>query len=318
MAAQFLSMPTLSRPDAFISASPSFPALLPAALRARTRHLPWILWLLDILPDGAATTGIVDESSSVVRTARMLERVAYRVADRIVVISEAFTENLIRKGVPEEKIELIYCPATRTPLSEPDYPQRLRSLRLLGMGNIGHSQGIAALIAAFEASEELSDCSLRFVVTGDGMAAGDVRAEIRSNRIELPGIVDDDRLEHELQSATLGFVSQRHDGIEFNIPSKIMNFMRYGLPILAVVSPESEVARIVTQSGAGWVVDSSRPYEFPRRLAEILRSPSDLEKRGRAGLLYAEKHFTPSAFVDRFARVVAEVCSLDSRVPKRR
>ena len=83
-------------------------------LNARLRRVPWVLWLHDILPDGAAATGLVDDGQ-VLRAARALERVAYREADRIVVLSKAFTRNLEAKGVPSDKIELIYDPATRVP-----------------------------------------------------------------------------------------------------------------------------------------------------------------------------------------------------------
>ena len=71
------------------------------------------------------------------------------------------------------------------------------------------------------------------------------------------GVVDDERLEQEFAAPDIGFVSQRYEGSEFNIPSKLMNFMAYGLPILAAVNPAGEVARLVSESGAGWVVDSS-------------------------------------------------------------
>ena len=85
MAAQFAALPALGRPDVVVSASPSFPALLPAMVNARARRMPWVLWLHDILPDGAASTGLVDDSSPVIKAARQLERAAYRDADRIVV-----------------------------------------------------------------------------------------------------------------------------------------------------------------------------------------------------------------------------------------
>ncbi len=59
-------------------------------------------------------------------------------------------------------------------------------------------------------------------------------------------------------------MTQRYEGTEFNIPSKLMNFMAYGLPMLAAADPKGEVARIVHESGGGWVVDSSHPENFPQ------------------------------------------------------
>ena len=307
MGAQFAALPVLSRPDVLVSASPSFPALFPAMLDARVRRIPWVVWLHDILPDGAASSGIVDEGSVVIRAARRLERAAYREADRIVVLSQAFTRNLTEKGVPESKIQLIYDPATRVPHQEPSSGHRADPPRLLSMGNIGYSQGLAPLVAAFECSDALGDTPVQFIVTGNGMAAEDTRSEIRSDRVEMPGVVGDDRLEQELQSATIAFVSQQHQGAEFNIPSKIMNFMAYGLPILAAVNPGGEVARIVEQAGAGWVVDSSDPDSFPRKLAEILQASAEIAERGQAAYRYAQRNFTQAGFAERFEDSLSEV-----------
>ncbi len=53
-------------------------------------------------------------------------------------------------------------------------------------------------------------------------------------------------------------VSRSYTGAEFNLPSKIMNFMAYGLPIVAAVHPDSEtpgsfdrLLRKVAGNGAG-------------------------------------------------------------------
>jgi colanic acid biosynthesis glycosyl transferase WcaI len=307
MAAQFAALPALPRPDVLVSASPSFPALFPAMVNARTRRVPWALWLHDILPDGAASSGIVDESSPIIRASRRLESAAYRHANRIVVLSEAFTHNLTAKGVPVAKIQLIYDPATRIPQREPSFEPRTEPFRLLSMGNIGYSQGLAPLVAAFERSDVLDDTPIRFVITGNGMAADDTRSEIRSDRVEMPGVVGDERLEEELQAASIAFVSQQYEGAEFNIPSKIMNFMAYGLPVLAAVNPSGEVARIVERAEAGWVIDSSDPDSFPRKLAEILQAPVEIAARGRAAHQYAQRHFTRAGFAARFDETLTEV-----------
>ncbi len=223
MAAQTAATPFLSRPDVIVSASPSFPALLPAICNVRARRVPWVLWLHDLLPDGATATGLVDDGGAVIKLARRLERAAYGAADRIVVLSRAFTENLVAKGVPAEKIDLIYDPATRVPRAVTQ-PHQSRALRILSMGNIGHSQGLTALVRAFEARADMAGAAL-LVITGTGVAADDARAEIRSDRVRMLGLVDDEDLEEELRYADIAFVSQCYEGSEFNIPSKLMNFM---------------------------------------------------------------------------------------------
>jgi colanic acid biosynthesis glycosyl transferase WcaI len=304
-----LGRPVLSRPDLMLVASPSFPALLPALVNSRVRRIPMILWLHDILPEGATSSGLLDEDSVALRASRRLERAAYQRAERIVVLSAPFRENLIDKGVPAEKIELIYDPAT---LGVPERPPRRvlgDSPRVLSMGNIGLTQGLAPLVEAFEASAEMERREVRLVITGDGVAAPAVRTRIASDRVEMLGVVDDARLERELARADLALVSQSYQGTEFNLPSKLMNFMAQGLPILAAVNPASEVARLIGESGAGWVVDSSRPELFPKEVTKALSDPVELERRGGAGHTYAMSRFSPEGFAASFDRLLEEVVS---------
>lgn len=311
MTAQALVTPLLDRPDVRVVVSPSFPALAPAVIASGLYRVPWVLWLHDILPDGAASSGLVRESSSVIRLSRRLERAAYRSADRVVVISPAFTTNLVAKGVPEGKIQLIYLPATRVPRSDSPSSEVLRdgSLRVLSMGNIGFSQGLAELIGAFE-NETQRTADVRIVITGHGMDADATRAQLRTGRVEMLGVVDDDRLEAELLGADVALVTQKHRGTEFNIPSKLMNFMAYGLPVIAAVNPGGEVARLVTESGAGWVVDSGDAGSLPRAMAEIAADRDDVAVRASAARAYAEAHFTQRGFAQRFAATLREVLAI--------
>jgi colanic acid biosynthesis glycosyl transferase WcaI len=306
-AAQTLATPFLSRPDVLVSASPSFPALAPAVANVRVRHIPWVLWLHDLLPDGATATGLVPEGGAVLAMARRLERAAYRAADRIIVLSRAFTTNLVAKDVPESKIELIYDPATRVPgaLAQPGTGGN--GLRILSMGNIGHSQGLTPLIRSFEAHPDLVN-GTRLMVTGTGVAADEARSEINSDRVRMLGVVDDDRLEQELRQADVAFVSQQYDGSEFNIPSKLMNFMAYGLPVLAAVNPSSEVARLVRDAEAGWVVDSSDADAFPREVARLAGAGRDeVPAKAAASQRYAAEHFSQAGFAERFEQTLEAV-----------
>jgi colanic acid biosynthesis glycosyl transferase WcaI len=178
-------------------------------------------------------------------------------------------------------------------------------MRLLSMGNIGHSQGLTELLRAFEASELPDD--VRLAVTGSGVAAPEARAEVRTERVQMLGVLDDEELEAELQRADIGFVSQRYEGAEFNIPSKLMNFMAYGLPVLAAVNPASEVARIVEEAAAGWVVDSSDPGAFPREVARLSEATAEVADRAAASREFAERHFTQEGFGRRFDELLREV-----------
>jgi colanic acid biosynthesis glycosyl transferase WcaI len=310
LASQSAATPFLRRPDVLVSASPSFPALLPAVVNVRARRVPWVLWLHDLLPDGAAATGLVDDGSRIIALARRLELAAYHAAARIVVLSHAFVENLAAKGVSREKIDLIYDPATRVPASLAN-PSSNERLQILSMGNIGHSQGLTGVVSAFERRPELE---VDLIITGTGVAAAEARAMIRTDRVQMPGLVDDASLERYLQGTDIALVTQNHTGSEFNIPSKLMNFMAYGLPVLAVVNPSSEVAKIVTESRGGWVVDSEDPDSFPALLAQLKGDSAQITARATAALSYASARYTQLGFAERFETILRLSMRSDSRV----
>jgi colanic acid biosynthesis glycosyl transferase WcaI len=215
------------------------------------------------------------------------------------VISEAFRDNLIAKGVPAAKIERIRNPSSRYADAANDidglgeHPPKV-----LAMGNIGHSQGLERIVEAWEANEELAQLQAR--LAGRGVAADGVRARIRSSRVQMPGVLYGPDLEPELRGASIGLVSQRADITEFNLPSKLMNYLAYGIPVIASVKLGSETARIVEESGAGWVTDAAHPEQFTAKVAQVLADRAALKRASDAGFAYAKGEFAPRSVAARF------------------
>jgi colanic acid biosynthesis glycosyl transferase WcaI len=302
--------PLLPPTDAVIAVTPSFPALGCAAAFAQARRVPWVMWVQDIVTDGASTTGQLP-NGPLLHAARRFERASYAAADKVVVISEAFRDNLLAKGVPSDRIERIPNPMT----SSADKPNELVSgpPRILAMGNIGHTQGLDRIVVAFEGSEALAGLDARLVLAGGGVAADAARGAITTNRVLMRGVLYGDALAPELRAATLGLVSQRADITEFNLPSKLMNYMAHGIPVIASVSPTCETARIVRESGAGWVTDASQPAMFAETAARLLADQQALREAGRAGYAYAREHFSPDGVAARFEVVLEDVLPTHAR-----
>ncbi len=301
-----LAAPMLRTPDVVVAVSPSFPALVPTMANARSRRIPWVLWLQDILPDGAMMTGILQEGR-VVQIARRLERAAYRSASKIVVISESFKENLRGKGVDEAKLVRSYNPASRPILKAMRDPDAIDSTSVLTMGNIGHSQNLVNVVRSFEDSSALTDLGAHLILAGDGEAAPRVRAAIRTDRVHVTGLLGSDALERKLRQAAVAVVTQGYEGIDFNVPSKLMNFMAYGIPTVASVRADSEVARIIDESGGGWVTDSADTGRLTTKLAEVLGDRTALTQRGEAALTFARQHFSPDHSAARFESALVDL-----------
>jgi colanic acid biosynthesis glycosyl transferase WcaI len=297
--------PFLGTPDVIVAVSPSFPALLPAMVSAKVRRTPWVLWLQDLLPDGATVTGLLDEDKLAVKAARGLERAAYRSAARVVAISETFRDNLYARGVPRDHVVRIFNPASRPVRTEPRDVGFVDGKLALNMGNIGRSQNLATIVRAFEGSPDLESAGARFVMAGDGVAGEAVRATIGTDRVEVTGILTSEELGRYIERAAIGVVTQRPRDHDFNVPSKLMNFMGAGVPVLASVDSNSEVARILSESGGGWLTDSSQVEDqFAPALLEALTNPEERERRGAAALDFARRNFDAARIAERFEDVL--------------
>ena len=309
-AGEVLAAPFLGKPDALIAVSPAFAGLAPAMGAARLRRVPWVLWLQDIIPDAATTTGLLPESA-VTQGARKLERAAYRSAVRIVVISQAFERNLLDKDVDRSKLDLIYNPTTFDAPGSKYVSRRPESpRRVLYLGNIGRSQGLTELVDAIQATRCLDRADARMIIAGGGVEEPRLREMIRSRRIQVPGVrYRPAQIADDLSRASVAVISWRPGTAEFNFPSKLANYLARGVPVLASVPDESEIARVLRESGAGWVTDCSRPEEFCDRLVKILAHPDELERRGAAGADFAARQLSAGVFGNAFEEVLRRVAA---------
>src|SRR5262249_209372 len=58
-------------------------------------------------PEGVVEVGAVREGSPLVRALERVERALYRRADRIVVVTDAFVDALVERGVPRMKVDVV-------------------------------------------------------------------------------------------------------------------------------------------------------------------------------------------------------------------
>jgi colanic acid biosynthesis glycosyl transferase WcaI len=310
---QTLIAPVLPPADVVIAVTPCFPALAPVMAFSRFRGIPWVMWLQDIVSDAAATTGMLDDGF-LLTAASHFERLTYRSAARIVVISETFRANLEGKGVDPRKMDRIFNPSPR-PIVSPLNRGEAASMRILVMGNMGYSQGLEALVDAFQADRDLEAMGAELILAGHGVAAGAVQARVRTNRVQMLGVLDGARLDRELEEAAIGVVSQRADISEFNFPSKLMNYLACGVPVLASVRPDSETARVVRESGAGRDTDAADLSQFTSAAAEMLRDLKGRRSWSEAGFAYAGANFDPAKVAQRFEEILHEVRAGDGRTP---
>jgi glycosyltransferase involved in cell wall biosynthesis len=142
-------------------------------------------------------------------------------------------------------------------------------------------------------------------MASDGVAGQEVRSAIGTDRGRGDQHSHSPQLSTYIERAAIAVVTQRPCDHDFNVPSKLMNFVGAGIPVLASVDANSEVARILTESGGGWLTDSSQVEEqFAPALLEALTSVVERERRGAAALEFARRNFDAAQIAERFEDVL--------------
>ena len=144
--------------------------------KCRRDHIPFIYVLQDIFPDSLVGTGMTHKGSLLWKIGRRIENFTYNNADKIIVISQDFKRNIMAKGVPEEKIEVIYNWVDQNAVV--DVPREQNKLfakynldpskfYITYSGNIGLTQNMDMLLAVME-ELKTEEPDVRLVLIGEG------------------------------------------------------------------------------------------------------------------------------------------------------
>lgn len=301
--------------DLIMCVSPPLQLGITGYLLSRLKKAPLCLQIIDIVPDAAVELGMI-QNERLIRLAHRLERWVYEHADRIIVISHGFADNLRSKGVPESKIHVfsdsVDTDAVR-PIRENNGFRGMNNIRqnefvVLYSGNIGGKQGLETLIKA--ANTLHHEDNIKFVIVGDGSARESLSALVEqlslSNVIFLP-LQHIERVSQMLSAADVLVLTQKANIVDIIIPSKLLTYMAAGQPVIAAANLQSEAARTIHLADCGKVV----PPEDARALSEAIlyvqAHPEDARKWGMNARSYAEKNFSKEFVLSKYERCFRDI-----------
>jgi colanic acid biosynthesis glycosyl transferase WcaI len=153
-------------------------------------------------------------------------------------------------------------------------------------GNIGIRQGLEDLAGALRRLAEVQpDVTVAFIGNGNRRQTL-VQATTGLANVEICDPVPPDQLFAVLLAADLLLVSERSDGGDITVPSKLTSYFAAARPVLAVVDEGSAAAGEVQRSGAGVIVDPGDPLGFTAAVALLRADPAERARLGDAGLRF--------------------------------
>jgi len=291
--------------------NPPFVPLIGAYLAGRYQ-LPFVYVPYDIHPDVLIATGW-RLPGPVVWLWEALNRWIFSRAEAVVVLGEGMKHTLTKgKGVPLEKVRVI--PIWGRPELEP--VPRLQSVRrelgigkdellLLYAGNMGIMHPLDPIL---DAAAMLQGAPVRFLFVGDG-----AKRERLTRRVEREGLRQVDFLPFQpeerfvqLVAAADACVVVLEPGLEWlAVPSRTFTFLSAGRPLITLMAPEADVARLVTETECGWNVTNGR--ELAELIRVLLEDRQELLRRGkRAGEVY-DRRFRRERVIRAYAGVLEAV-----------
>jgi colanic acid biosynthesis glycosyl transferase WcaI len=288
-AGALLNLLSVRKGDILFLRTPPLQLGVPAFWAKAVRGARVLVNVQDIHPDLAIESGILKNPAGI-RFAKALEKWVYGLADRIAVISDGFARNLLEKGVPAGKVEVLpnWVDTDFLKPGPKDNPVSRRhglhdKFVVMYSGTISISSN-RALERVLEAAKLLAgDPDIIFVIVGEGLKKEALQKKAASlglkNTAFLPFQPYRD-LPDLLASADVLLVPLDKEKSQLSMPSKLYAFMAAGRPILGLAEPDSEVAVLLREKECGLAVPPDGAAAVAEAVRTLERSP---EKRRLLG-----------------------------------
>ena len=290
---------------------PSLGILVSFLCNIKRRKFVYIL--LDIFPDGLIRLGKVSDKNFFIRVWEKLNIRALERSQRIVVIGRDMKKWVIEK-VKDVTEKTTYLPLWQDerliiPMAIEVNPF-VRQNNLQGKfivqysGNMGLWQDMESL---GELVVSLKQGDIEFVFIGDGMRRKELlesfKGEIPSNVRFFP-FQPNKHLGNVLTACHIALISLRDGMTGMAVPSKIYGIMAAGVPSVAMVPFDSEVAMILKEEDCGIVVG---PGDIQGLENAILRLKEDEKLRremGKNARIAFENKYTVGVIAEKYKNLI--------------
>ncbi len=305
------------RHDVVVATSPPLLAVLPGwiAARLRLRPCPWVFEVRDLWPESAVTTGVLAEGSVVTKLLFALEHWAYRSATRINVLTPAFAENIVERGLAvREKIAEIpngadvdvFKPRDETELrSELGWSGRFVALYA---GAHGRANAIGQLVAAAECLAHRPDILIASVGDGPERAEWERAAKDKHlTNIVFLGPRPKSEMPRYVNAADAGLaVLQRNPTFKTVYPNKVFDYMACERPVVLAI--DGVARRLVCERAeAGIFAEPEDPEAIASAITSLADDPERRRALGRNGRQWVLEHATREALAMRYLTLLGEL-----------
>jgi glycosyltransferase involved in cell wall biosynthesis len=283
-------------PDVIYATSPPLTMALPALAAAARWRAPLVFEVRDLWPEAPIQMGAL-RNPMLRRAARILERLVYRRARRVIALSPGIRDGVVSAGAPPERVAVVPNASDLDLFRPGPTPERFRVSYFGTMGEANE------LTAAIDAARLLDD--VEFVFMGDGKRRSQLERDAPPN-VTFTGPARTKGEVAELAASSSACLTLFKDlpVLATNSPNKLFDTFAAGRP--AVVNMDGWMRELVEANGAGLYARAGDARDLADKLAWLRDHPEDADRMGRNARALAEREFDRDALAARALAVLEE------------
>ena len=301
--------------DVILVTSPPLFVGMTAYVLSKIKRIPFVFEIRDLWPESAIDTGVLT-NKTIINIAYKFEKFLYKRAKFINVLTPAFRDKLIEKGIAPEKIKFIPNAADFTlseKLKDFDAGSFKKELGLEDKFVITYvgAHGVANhLIQLIDAAEHLKDTNVVFQLIGSGMQKQMLQEETTKRGLKEHVIFRDPVAKEEvfkyIMASDMGTsVLKKVDTFKTIYSNKTFDYMSCKTPILLAIDGVSR--ELVEEAHCGIYVEPENAKDIADKIRNVYMQNLKLKEMGENGCDYARRYFDREKLAQKYMNYLKEV-----------
>jgi glycosyltransferase involved in cell wall biosynthesis len=306
------------RPDVIVTSSPPLIAAFPGWLASHAvfRSTPWVFEVRDLWPESAVSTGVLSKDAALTRLLFAVERWAYREADRINVLTPAFRENIVGRGLAADaRIVFVpngadveqFKPGSRDNNARHDLGWGTRTVAMYA-GAHGRANAIGQLVEAAAHLRDRPDLLIACVGDGPERSAHEAEAKrLGLSNIVFHGAQPKARMPEIVNACDIGVaVLQKNPTFRTVYPNKVFDYMACARPTLVAIDG---IARklVCEEACAGLFAEPENGEALAHAIVQLAGSAEMRAEMGRNGRRWVLANATRESLAKRYLQIMEDM-----------
>lgn len=304
----------LKSPSVLLASSPPLTIGMPALMICRMTKIPMLFEVRDLWPESAISTGVLT-NKPMIRFLSWLEKRCYRAADCLNVLTPAFKEDIVGRGLKEaDLIHNVQAGVDVDEMNPEKYSEEIRTKMgwggkkvVLYTGAIGRANRLDQLVDTALVLKERSDVLL--AVVGGGMEEDQLKERVENeglSNIVFYGSRSKEEMPEIIASADICLaVLMKSETFKTVYPNKVFDYMACERPVIVAI--DGMIRTLLEDQEAGIFVEPENAGEIAQGILELVSDEKRCVELGRNGRRFVVDEFDRNVMAAKYEGILEDL-----------